>query len=119
MKTLKFILLTTFFALNTVIYAQSAPEAVVKKAKAMQEQITKDLKLTPEQSTTYFDCAIDRYTMLTEKMSPTLTPEEKAEVRKEINGNIREKMSKVFPWEMIRKVNEWNAANDKNFNTLK
>lgn len=119
MKSLKSILLVTILMVTSSVFAQSVPDAITKKAKAMQEQITKDLQLTPEQSATYFNCEIERYKLRVEKIKPEMTPEQKTEARNQVRVAIREKLVVVFPQAMIDKINKWNAENEKNFNNIK
>lgn len=121
MKALKSILLVGVLFIGTSVFAQTTvPDAITQKVKAMQEQITKDLQLTPKQSETYFNCEIEKYKLRVEKIKPEMTPEEKKEARNQIRIAIREKLVVAFPkQEMIDKINKWNADNEKKFDNIK
>ena len=114
MKVSKAILLVAILLVGTSVFAQAVPEGFIKKVKAKQELITKDLQLTPQQAETYYKCEIEKFKLRAEKIKPEMTPEQLVEARKGITAAIRViLLAGEIPAELIPKISAWNVAYDK------
>jgi hypothetical protein len=120
MKTSKFVLLLTLIFFTSLLSAQNpkASKWTVDRCTKITAKITKDLKLSKEDSVKFETIIIDKNVFEIEKLKGLTTPEEKTEVYKVSGADFIKNLSISFPKDLAKKIQSWWMDNYKSFNSL-
>ena len=120
MKTSKFVLLLTLIFATSLLSAQNPKVSkwTLDRCTKITAKITKDLKLSKEDSVKLETIIIDKNVFEIEKLKGLTTPEEKTEVYKLSGVDFSKNLNVSFPKDLAKKIQSWWLENYKSFNSL-